>query len=168
MSTTAAPTGAPKTESPYVKAFFADKPADVALFIDPKNPAFEAGRPAMFGTIGGKSVSVFVEPAGEKEGKPYGAFMSINEKGPKTGTDAEGKDTYAADTKLGKGNVVVANAQARLAIKIGEETIWATPRKEVSLDQLTALGLDNAKLNEARATKAAEAAAAPEKAAPKP
>ena len=162
MSTTQAPTGDSKTESPYVKAFFADKP-DVALFIDPKNPGFEAGRPAMFGTIGGKSVSVFVEPAGEKEGKTYGAFMSFNERG------AKAEDgTYAPDTKLGKGNVVVANAQARLAIKIGDETIWATPRKEVSLDQLTALGLDVPKLDAARAEKAAAAAAAPDKAAPKP
>lgn len=164
MSTTAAPTGAPKTESPYVKAFFADKP-DVALFIEPKNPTFEAGRPAMFGTVGGKSVSVFVEPAGEKEGKNYSAFMSFNERGAKADDGS-----YAPDTKLGKGNVVVTkDGQARLAIKIGEETVWATPRKEMSQDHLVSLGLDVVKLNEVRASKAAEAAAAPEKAAsPKP
>lgn len=158
MSTTQKPGAAEgQAESTAVKAFFAtgkDKKERVALFLDEKNPEWNGGRPAMYGKIDGKSVSVFVEPAGEKDGKAFGAFLTINERGA-----ANGDGTYAKDTKLGKGNLVVtAEGHARLAIKIGEETVWATPRKEVSTDLMAKGGLDVEKLATVRAEVAAKAA----------
>lgn len=169
MSNTPAPTPA-AGEPTYVKAFFAtgkDKKERVALFLDPKNPDFVTGRPAMFGTIDGKSVSVFIEPGGEKEGKAYGPFLTINERGAK---NADG--SYEKDTRFAVGNIrVTEEGAARLAIKFQgqDETLWATPRKEVSNDLLAKAGLDLEKLASARAAQATKVANDPEKktAAPK-
>lgn len=144
----------------YTKAFFSQDKENkevVALFVDPKNPEFEPRRPAMFGTIEGKPVSVFVEPAGKTEaGKEYGAFLTINAKGAK---NADG--TYAKDTKLAIGNIrATGDGHVRMAIDFGnDKTIWAIPRKELSQDLLVKAGLDVGKLEEARANAAANAAA---------
>ena len=168
----AAPAAAPEAEKPqYTRAFFAQEGSktQVSLVIDPKNPNLESGRPALFGTIGDKAVSIFIEPAGKKGEKEYGAFLSINIRG-----EAQGDGTYGKDTKFGTGNMVVTKGGfARLAIEqVGnDETIWAVPRKEVSQEQLAAAGLDLAKLAEVKASVAAAKASAPadeKKAAAKP
>lgn len=169
MATKQAPAPAPKGESEYTKAFFATgkegQPERVGLLIDPKNPNWESGRPALFGTIEGKAVNVFVEPAGEKNGKTFGAFLTINQKGEKL----EGGE-YAPDTKLGKGNLVVTkDGHARLAIKLdgSDDTIWATPRKEITNELMANAGLDLEKLARVRAELAQAAANEPAR-TPKP
>lgn len=150
-----------KEKQEYTKAFFTDaiSPTQVSLVIDPKNPNFEPGRPAMFGSIGNKNVSVFVQPAGEKDGKPYKAFMAIKEQGAK-----KEDGTYADSVEFGTAKLVVnKNGYARLAIheKASDKTIWANPRKEVSQEQLATAGLDLAKLADVKASVAAAKAAAP-------
>lgn len=144
-------------ESTHTKAFFAtgkDNKERVALFVDEKNPEWNAGRPALWGTIDGKRVSAFVQPGGEKDGKAYGPFLTISERGAK-----QEDGTYAKDVNIGRGNVVVtAEGKARLAINIGEETIWATPLKTTSNELMAKAGLDLAKLAEVRAQVAADAA----------
>lgn len=168
----AAPAAAPEADKPqFTRAFFAQEGSKtpVSLVIDPKNPNFEPGRPALFGTIGEKNVSIFVEPAGKKGEKEYGAFLSINVRG-----ENNGDGTYGKDTKFGTGNLVVTkDGFARLAIKQAgsDEAIWAIPRKEVTQEQLAAAGLDLAKLADVKAAVAATKAAAPadeKKAAAKP
>lgn len=168
MTQTPAPTPA-AGESTYVRAFFAvakDNKERVSLVIDPKNPGFDTGRPAMFGTIDGKNVSVFIEPGGEKEGKAYGPFLTFNERGAK-GADG----VYAKDTRFAVGNMrVMPDGKARMAISIpGQETLWAIPKNEISKELLAKAGLDLEKMAVAVAEHAAKAANEPEKksAAPK-
>lgn len=153
---------APQEKSGFTKLFFGTKDKDghgeLALFQDPKNPNWEPGRPAMFGTIEGKKVSVFVEPAGTKNDKAFGAFFTINQTGEKLPDGG-----YSKDERLGKANLVVTKeGQARLAINVGtgEEarTVWATPRKEATLELMAKGGLDVDKLNQVRAERAAGAA----------
>ena len=158
MSTAPAP--AQKEQAPaaeakqeIVKAFFNSDPKGpvVNFFVDPKNPNFEPGRPAMFGNIGEDKVTVFVEPAGtaKESGKEYGAFMSIN----KNGGAVDGKPgEFHPSEKLATANFVVTKGgKAALAINPTEgETIWATPRKELSDDQRVAAGLNLEKLKEVK------------------
>ena len=170
MSSQNEPTGsAPQGDKPqYTKAFFATGEKGgpvVSLVIDPKNPKLEPGRPAFFGTVGETNVSVFVKAGGTKGDRTYGPFLSISVRGQKA---ADG--TYGKDTPFGTGNIrVMKDGQIRLVIdQPGKDAVWCTPRKELTQDQLVAVGLDLARLESARATAAAAKAAGGEGATPRP
>lgn len=159
--TPAAAAAEPASDKPtYTKAFFSNGKeggvGKVDLFVNNKNPDFAPGQPAMFGTIEGKNVTVFVEPAGSsKDGKAYSSFLTIQEQGAK-----QEDGSYAKSTRLGTANMVsTAEGHARMAINIGErtESIWATPRKELSQEQLAAAGLDLEQQAQKRAKSASEA-----------
>lgn len=161
MSTNQTPAG--KTE--YVKAFFAEKKGEAggksvevaALFFNDKNPTLDTGTPALWGTINGTKVSAFIQPGGtSKDGKAYGPFVSISEKGAKD----EATGTYAKDTPFATANMrVMPDGHSRLVIDVaGGEAIFAIPRKEMTIGLQEKIGLDLNRVNEVRAGLAAGAA----------
>lgn len=167
MSTTPTPAAEGGEKVKAVSAFYAD---GVELFLNTKNPTWEPKQQAMFGKINGQSVSAFLQPAGEKDGKAYGAFLSFSA----NGAPIEGGG-YEKSTSFGSGNVVCKNdGTVRLVISVkgaadGQE-LWAIPRQAVSDDLLVAAGLDLGKRDAVRAAKAAAEAANPpeQKAAARP
>lgn len=144
MSTTL-PSGIQDPKPTYTRAFFSTGTGpEVSLLVDPKNPTFEPGRPALFGTIAGQSVSIFVNPPGSRDS------LSIQARGARVGT------AYEPDTPFATGNLVVTkDALVRLAVTVigRDQTIWAVPRKELTDAQRAAAGLDGERLELARAAK---------------
>lgn len=146
---------APEADKPvYTPAFFAnkDKKETASLVVDPKNPNMEPGRPAMFGNIDGVAVKAFVQPAGEKDGKAYGTFLSFSVNGAK-----KEDGSFEPSTRFGTGRMVVTeDGRALLAVnKEGapkeEKAAFLTPRNDIK-SLLPALGLDS----EVQATRKAE------------
>lgn len=151
MTTAAAPAAEKPT---YTRAFFAthEGKETASLVVDPKNPNLEPGRPALFGTIDGTAVKAFVQPAGEKDGKPYGTFLSFSVSGAK-----QEDGSYAPSERFGTGRVVVTE-DGRALLAINKEGAakdakagFLTPLNEFK-DNLPKLGLDT----ELQATRKAE------------
>lgn len=167
---------APAAEkSGFTRLFFAnanDGVGKVDLYLDPKNPELEAGRPGLFGYLDGQRISAFVQPGGtSKDGKEYSPFLTLQA----SGAAKEGGG-YEDSKNIGTANVVVTEkGHVRLAMKLDgqENAVWATPRKDVGEDLLVKMGLDVERLLAARANAAKNSAneeAAPAKKAsgPKP